>query len=364
MIRRLRACWPQVLLFCLCLIVGQAHAEANAPPAGMTQAQYDALVKSVGESVVQTLTEKGLVPAAPAPRTSAASGSADEEVLVAERLGILIDDVPKVLAGYRDIGSDLARLLDHLDLAAAGGWDLWTFLGILLLTIAAALLVEAGVGRLTAATREALAQQFGMSGGWWRIAGVAALDAPAVLALWAVVTLALAVLYAKAGAQTQVASVVLRGLVAWRVYLLLFRIYLRPGQPAIRVVSVGEESARRLWRLLQLTILVAVFTQRIWLQLLVTPTALHAAALTNALVMSAILLYIIFRGRRDFAGWFTGLIDSSTGNRSFKAAVALHWHWIALALLIVLAAVRIDNSLSPGSRSPPAPGSPSTYCSG
>src|SRR4029079_18940397 len=148
--------------------------------------------------------------------------------------------------------------------------------------------------------------------------------------LWAVVTLALTVLYAKAGAQTQVASVVLRGLIALRVYLLLFRIFLRPGQPAIRIVAVGEDSARRLWRLLELTILVAVFTQRIWLHLLVTPTALHAAALTNALVMSAILLYTSFRGRRDFAGWFAGLIDSSTGSRGFKAAVALHWHWIAL----------------------------------
>jgi hypothetical protein len=61
MICNLRACLPRVVLLCLCLIQGQGHAETDPPPAGMSQAQYDELVKSVGQSVLQTLAEKGLV---------------------------------------------------------------------------------------------------------------------------------------------------------------------------------------------------------------------------------------------------------------------------------------------------------------
>ena len=64
-------------LFLPSLLAVSADAAAP-PPAGMTQQQYDDLVKAVGQSVVQTLTEKGLVasPASSAPATPASPWSA------------------------------------------------------------------------------------------------------------------------------------------------------------------------------------------------------------------------------------------------------------------------------------------------
>ena len=68
----IRSCLSGVVLILLSLVVGQADAQTNSPPpAGMTQQQYDELVKSVGESVLQTLTEKGLVAKPPASSSEA-----------------------------------------------------------------------------------------------------------------------------------------------------------------------------------------------------------------------------------------------------------------------------------------------------
>ena len=66
--REIRSCLSGAVLLCLFLPgIGQADAQTKSPPpAGMTQQQYDELVKSVGESVLQTLTEKGLVATIPA----------------------------------------------------------------------------------------------------------------------------------------------------------------------------------------------------------------------------------------------------------------------------------------------------------
>src|SRR5215472_1789547 len=122
MISHMRTCWPWVLLLCLCLITRPAKADTppSAPPAGMTQQQYDALVKAVGESVVHTLEKKGLVAKAP-PAAATASSSPDVEEVLANKVVAAIPEIPSVLAGYRDIAMDLVRLSDRLDLSSGDG---------------------------------------------------------------------------------------------------------------------------------------------------------------------------------------------------------------------------------------------------
>ena len=212
--------------------------------------------------------------------------------------------------------------------------------------VAAGLVADAAVRRLTAEPREALTRQFTAAGGWWRVITIAVLDFLAVVALWAVFQLAEAALFAKAGAQTQLASVLLASLVAWRVFTLLFRIFLRPSQPAIRIAPVGDDSARRIAHVFDVVIVIAVISQRTWLHLLITPAALHAAILTNSLVIPTVLIYAILRLRSDIAGWFTGLIDGGAIKPGFRLAIAQHWHWIAVPLAILLGLVRIYAALS------------------
>src|SRR5689334_15664493 len=86
MFRDIRRCWLRALLLCLCLITGAARADTTppppAPPPGMTPQQYDALVKSVGESVLQTLEAKGLVAKTPPAAAPAAASGTDAEAVL------------------------------------------------------------------------------------------------------------------------------------------------------------------------------------------------------------------------------------------------------------------------------------------
>jgi small-conductance mechanosensitive channel len=333
-----------VVLF-LALVAGGAGAETpSPPPAGMTQQQYDDLVKSVGQSVLKTLTDKGLVANPPA-SAAAQPGGLEEEVLVAERVVMLLGEVPRVLGGYSSIGTDLAQLSDRLDRSGAGGRGRWPFLGLLVIVAAAALLAEASVGRLTRGRRGAIARQFTATGSPWQLATMAIVDGLAIVALWLVVHIALSTLFNKAGAQTQVAGLVLRGLVSWRLFMLLFRLYLRPDLAVARIAPIADESARRLLRLFGLAALVAILSQA-WVPLLTAPAAISAAMLTNSVVVLVVFVFVVLRARRDISAWLLGLIDEKARTKGIKAALARRWHWIALPILVVLAIARAYDALS------------------
>src|SRR5262249_30208745 len=127
---------PSGLPVLLVVLVSFACAEAQAqtkpaPPAGMTQQQYDELVRSVGESVIQTLTARGLVAAPPPAVVPSKPDETDLEALIAERTREALADVPRKLAGYPAVWSDLASLPGRLDYSATGGRGFWQYLGLL-----------------------------------------------------------------------------------------------------------------------------------------------------------------------------------------------------------------------------------------
>jgi small-conductance mechanosensitive channel len=342
----IRSCLSGVVLILLSLVVGQADAQTNSPPpAGMTQQQYDELVKSVGESVLQTLTEKGLVARPPASSSEAKPIEIDEEALVAEQIREAMGEIPKVLGDYPEVWTDLSDLPNRLDGTPAGGRGLWAYLGLLTIVLAAALLAEIGVGHLTLAKRNVIAQQFAATGGLWRVAALALLESLAVVALWMVAHLALGALFAKAGAQTQFAAIVLKGLVTWRMFLLLFRLYLRPELTAVRIAPITDKSAHRLFRLYGLAVLLFIIG-RAWLGVLISPGAISTAILTNSVVVPGILMFVVLRTRSDIRSWFFGLIAEDARKSGVKAALAQHWHWIAVPILIVLGLARAYDALS------------------
>jgi hypothetical protein len=208
------------------------------------------------KAVAQTLTEKGLIAKSPAPTSKLKPSELDEEETAADRFVSVLRKVPTALAGYPAVWANISRLPDRLDRTATGGRSLSNYLGLLALVAAAGLLAEFFVGRITATTRMSIAQQFAADGRLWRIAALALLDGVALLALWMVVHLALGTWFAEAGVQTQFASIVVNGLVTWRLYLLLSRLYLRPTLPAARTAPVGDESAWKLHRLFGFVVLI------------------------------------------------------------------------------------------------------------
>jgi small-conductance mechanosensitive channel len=312
----------------------------------MTQQQCDELFKAVGQSIIlQTLTEKGLIAKSPAPTSKLKPNELDDGETAADRVVSVLRKVPAALAGYPAVWANISRLPDRLDRTAAGGRNLWDFLGLLALVAAAGLLVEFVVGRLTATTRSSIAQQFAADGMLWRVAALARLDGLALLALWMVVHQAIGTWFAEAGVQTQVASIVLNSLVTWRLYLLFFRLYVRPALPAARIAPVGDESAWRLYWLFGLAVLSFVLLHSLY-GVLYTPSAIAAATVTTPVIVAAIFIVIAFLARKDICGWLLRLIDEDARGKGAKAQLAQHWLWIAIPLLIALGLTHAYEALS------------------
>jgi small-conductance mechanosensitive channel len=160
-----------------------------------------------------------------------------------------------------------------------------------------------------------------------------------------VVHLALDTWFAEADVQTQFASIVLNGLVIWRLYLLLSRLYLRPALPAARIAPVGDESAWKLHGLFGFAVL-AFILARALLGVLYTPSAIAAQIVTNSVIVPAIFMVIAFLTRKDIWGWLLGLIDEDARGKGAKAQLARHWLWFAIPLLIVFGLARAYGALS------------------
>jgi moderate conductance mechanosensitive channel len=342
----IRSALSGVVVVILCLVVGQTQAQTKPPPpAGMTEQQYDDLVKSVGQSVIQILSEKGIISNPSTPARAAKPVDVDEEALVATRVRDALREIPVVLGRYPDVWTDVGGLPNRLDGAPTGGRGLWTYLGLLVATMAAAMAAELGVRHLSLAKRAVIARQFSADGRLWRVAEVALLDTLAIVALWLVAHLALNTIFAPGGPQLVFAAIVLRGLVAWRTFLLFFRLFLRPDLPAARIAPVGDESAQRLYRLYGFTVLIFILV-RVWSAILLSPGAISAAILTNSLGVLVITVAVVLRTRGDVGSWLFGFIDSDSHKSTIKAAFARRWHWIALPILLALGLARANDALS------------------
>src|SRR5262249_23553767 len=253
----------------------------------------------------------------------------DVEALVASRAREALREIPKVLGGYPAVWTDLADLPTRLDAADEGAPGLWAYLSLLAATAAVALFAEAGIPPLTVARRHAVAQSFAATGGLWRVAVLAFLDVLAFVSLWLVVHLALGAVFANAGAQTQFAALVLKGLVTWRLFMLLFRLFLRPGMAAARIAPVTDESARHLFHLFGIAVVIFILA-RVWDSALVAPEAIAAVQLTNSVVVVAVFIFAVIRTRHDIGNWLRGLINEGSRAQGAKVALADHWHWIAV----------------------------------
>jgi small-conductance mechanosensitive channel len=336
-----RICLAGIVLLCLTLLCGATHAQQKSPPppAGLTQAQYDELVKTVGKSVLQTLTDKGLVVKASALSAAAKPSETEDEESSIDKVISVLREIPGALGGYPAIWANLAQLSDRLDRTAPGGRSTSAYLGLLALAAIAALLAESTVRKLFAPASNAVARRVAEDGGVWRLASLALIDALAFLALWLVVHLALDTLFARADAQTRFARLVLAVLVTWRLFVLLVRLYLRPNLREARLAPVSDETALKLYQSFSLAILLVVLF-RAWLGILFTTEAIAAATLIGSAILVPALVLIILRARSGIAEWLLGLTDDDARAKGVRTALARHWHWIALPILIPLGFLR------------------------
>ena len=126
-----------VLIFGIILGASELHAQPTpAPPAGMTQEQFDMLVDAISKSVVEKMKAEGGPGATPDPKKAKSEkGATPTQVQVGRtppkqgpsQFALLLQRAGKVVASYPVLGQQLAALGRGLDQRANGGWEVGAF---------------------------------------------------------------------------------------------------------------------------------------------------------------------------------------------------------------------------------------------
>ncbi len=324
------------------LVVAQQGPPPPPPPPGMTQQQFDALVDAISAAVVKKLTEQGVISARPVPisPTGPTTPAADSDKFRAESR-LLADRVEAVFGAFPELFRHAGAVMVQLDRSGKGGTGPGAFFLLLALAVALGLAAELVTRRALFRARTAILHGHVDAPGPWRLLGLAAVDVVPIL-LQAVVARALAGWwFAGDDAQARLAHLVLLGLIVWRSYVLIFRIWFRSDLPAARIAPVGDADASRIYHTLSIVTLVMAATRSWGLFLLgsgAAPDTIAAASLVNNLVITAIYAGAAWYARDAVARWFVTMIEHQhhAGDR-FRIVLARNWIIFAFVLFLAMA---------------------------
>ncbi len=307
-------------------VASVACAQTATPlPPGLTPDQMDAIVSAITKSVLEQLKEEAR-PRTPAPSVPGrAVDPADAFDRLLEQAGSLVMAMPGVWRGF-------VHLFERLDASAEGGRDHARFFLLLAAAAAAALGSEVLLRRGLRSWRQALSLRAGPERGPMSLAYVIALvllDALDVLAFWLVGRAAVAGLFASGNLQDRFAYAALVTLFIWRLYVLLFRVILRPGLPSARLCEVDDEQARQGLRLTSSFVLVLVLLRFLGLSLVAADTpvlAVEASRLLAVPILFLVFVFFVLRLSAPARQWLGGL------GRVAPFARAMGEYWVPIAL--------------------------------
>ncbi|AZO81951.1 MULTISPECIES: mechanosensitive ion channel domain-containing protein [unclassified Bosea (in: a-proteobacteria)] len=336
--------------FLLCTVAGfvpPAFAQAPQPPAGIGKEQFDALVDAISDAVVRKLDARQTEKGAPAPRAAPATvPDADVE----GRVGEFVAHSRQALAAFPELAERLIAL-PALISESGGGRSLPAFLALLLASALAALGAERGIWAVFGTLRQRLnANAAGRRGlaAMIPLISLLAIDVLAIGAVWLVSYGAIGIWFSHASGQDKLAVGILAGIFAWRLYVLLFRLVLRPGLPGARLADMDDENAATVCRRISLLILV-IGSLRIVIRLLIAtqapPEAVAAGQLLATTIGVSLAIATAAASRAPMARWFATLSQSQE-QRSFGRRLGLNWLYVAIPLFVFLGLTQIYGAVS------------------
>ena len=166
----------------------------------------------------------------------------------------------------------------------------------------------------------------------------ALLDALALLALWIAARIAAGRVGDPHAVPGQVAHQILLGLLYWRGFNFVFRIWLRPQSPEGRMAPVDDTAAARLLVGLNVVVVLPMLGRQAVAFMLATgaaPAMIAAATLLVVPVLAAGLLYAVWHWRHEMAAWLGAMVRPNAAFHALKLAMAQDW-WIGgLAFYLV-----------------------------
>ena len=300
-----------------------AGAQApTAPPAGMTQEQFNALVDAISNSVTEKLKAEGAPRrAAPCARCAACRRSRAPSprpsrprppscvTPIPEGPGpfaVFFERAGKVVRAIPVLGAHLASIPGLLDQSAKGGRGTSGFLLLLGLVAVAAVVAEAVLRALMTGFRHRLAGGARPEQGLRSLGHLgllALLDGLGVFAVWVICNAAIGAWFTGPTGQDRLAAAILDGIFHWRLYVFLFLIVLRPALPQARLCDATDRDARAMYGRIEAVMLLIILA-RILGQVLMaigTPqTAIAAYQVIGAVIYVAAFIWLV-RGSRDAA---------------------------------------------------------------
>lgn len=381
-VSRLRPVLAVLALLLLALAPPAARAQSTppAPPLPLTQQQFDQLVDALSKAVAERLKVGETAPAAPAPTapaatttthttpapttpaaapaasapasssvthppaaTSAAPGAppmmmmdvAMEEPLsevfidVAEKGDAALQQFPALLEG-------IARIPRALGPEHNAGRGTGHYLLILLGSMAAALATEALLRLALRPPRRYLASRIEGAASIWALAALIGLDIVVLTGMWLVTHGLVVTVFAGTEPQARFGFLVLTSLFYWRLYLLIFRVALRPNLPQARLALVDDAEARTIYHWTSAVILTAIVLgdiRRILEAMQSPPLVVACAMLVNTALLTSLLIATTVAIRHPVAKWLHGLTQS--GEPGPMVTILARW-WLALAIPVFL----------------------------
>ena len=263
--------------------------------------------------------------------------------MVADELAAFLEKAEHVLRAVPTLGTSLASIPRRLVEDRQDGRGPLGFLLLLALVAGLALAAERVLRRSLGHFRHRLAAGTVPERGLASLVNlglIALLDGLGVLAVWLIVTGALAVLFSGSTLQDRFAAEVLTGLFLWRLFVLVFRILLQPDLPAARLCHVPDSEARVTYRWISTAIFV-VMLGRVLTSMLVaiqTPLdALSAARMLAAPIYVAAFLWFVVRSAGAMRQWF----GDHNGAPWLWRWIGNHWIAVTSPFFIVLGAALI-----------------------
>lgn len=346
-------------LFTATPLPAQTAPPASAP-AGLTQAETDALVDRISAEVVRRLKAEGIAPAATAPAhsTAAAPAAPAAEKKPTAEAPMMADDsmdeeyvrrfqrAGTIFMAMPGLGTELSRIPDLLT-SMPGERPLGAYIALLLLACALVIGADALARLVTAPLRRRLAAHLQGWRGVGKLVLLALIDALGLLAAWLASHGLLSVWFAGTLPQSRLASLVLISVFSWLLYMFVFRVALRPTLPPARLVEISDQDALGIFRAIGLAVAMVLISRGITRVLVAIGSPAEVVSLAQ--IIESVIVVATFIGcaisQRGAAARFFLSLSRRTEPHPVMAAISHHWIAVAIPFFLVLGAARIHGAV-------------------
>lgn len=344
-------------LFTATPLPAQTAPPASAP-AGLTQAETDALVDRISTEVVRRLKTEGLTPAtSPAPSSPAAPAPAAQKKPTADAPMMADDSMDEeyvrrfqragtILMALPGLGTELSRIPDLLT-SMEGERPLGAYVALLLLACALVIGADALARLVTAPLRRRLAAHLQGWRGVGKLVLLALIDALGLLAAWLVSHGLLSVWFAGTLPQSRLASLVLISVFSWLLYMFVFRVALRPTLAPARLVEISDQDALGIFRAIGVAVAMVLLSRGITRVLVAIGSPAEVVSLAQiieSLIVVATFIGCAIRQRHAASRFFLSLSRRAEPH-PVMAAISHHWIAVAIPFFLVLGGARIHGAV-------------------